>query len=235
LAGTATVLPEDDLLLDRVRQGDRAAAAALMQQHNRALWRIARSILGDDADAEEVVQETYLRGFRAIGTFRGDANLGTWLARIAVNEALRRLGRRRPAADAAGLDEADGSEQIAAATTANPEHIAARAEIRRMVERAIDALPPPFRAVFMMRVVEQMSIEETAAVLAIPAATVKTRLHRATRELRAALRADLAAVFADAFPFAGLRCEELTATVLARWTSPARPAPDGAPCNHNRR
>src|SRR5581483_7678098 len=169
-------------------------------RNNRALWRIARGILGDDAEAEDVLQETYLRGFGALGSFRGESSLTTWFARIVVNEALRRRQRRQPtvgiddiAEDALRPDEA---ARFPLMTPPDPEQAAARGEIRRIVERAIDRLPAEFRAVFMMRVIEQMSIEETAALLGIPEATVKTRLWRANLALRTALGADLADAFA---------------------------------------
>jgi RNA polymerase sigma-70 factor, ECF subfamily len=111
------------------------------------------------------------------------------------------------------------------APPAGPEHAAARAEIRRLVEQAVDTLPPPFRVVFMMRVVEQMSIEETATALAIPAATVKTRLHRANEQLRAALGSTFATVLEDSFPFGGARCDRLTSAVLARFERDGPTAP----------
>lgn len=216
--GTDSIRTEESLLLDRVRQGDRDAAAALMQRNNRALWRIARGILRDDAEAEEVVQETYLRGLSAIDRFRGDSSLATWLARIVVNEAMRRLERRRPSVPMEEWDETLGADPgaYALAAPSDPEQVAARAEIRRLVEHAIDRLPAPFRAVFIMRTIEQMTVEETAAALGIPPATVKTRLWRANLALRAALGGDLAQAFSDAFPFAGARCDRLVAAVLAK-------------------
>ncbi|MGH7111243.1 MAG: RNA polymerase sigma factor [Stellaceae bacterium] len=200
---------EEAVLVARLRRGEPDAARALMQRHNRALWRIARGILRNDADAEDVVQDAYLRAFTCIGDFRGEASLGSWLGRIVVNEALRRLGRRRPTGD---LAEVDGVRS----PVPSPEEAAARVELRRMVERAIDALPRPFRIVFMLRNVEQASVAETASALGIPEATVKTRLHRANRMLRVSLGAELAASIEDAFPFGGARCARLTARVLAR-------------------
>lgn len=213
---------EEGALIERIRQGDRDAAASLMQRHNRALWRVARGILGSDSEAEDVVQETYLRGLTAIQSFRGESSLRTWLARIVVNEAMRRLERRRSTVNVDDLAETLTADQAMhpAAVPMDPEQAAAGSEIRRMVERAIDRLPAPFRAVFMMRVVEQMSVQETAGALDIPAATVKTRLHRANSVLRSALGADLAAAFSDAFPFAGARCRNLVDTVLARLPAP---------------
>jgi len=210
---------DDAMLLDRLRRGDRDAAALLVQRHNRALWRIARGILRHDADAEDAVQDGYLRAFTRIHEFRGDAGLGTWLARIVINEALRRLGTRRAMVDVSELTEsaAPGDRwRSDLALSQDPERTAARQELRRTVEQAVDALPVPFRLVFIMRVVEQASIEETAAALAVPPATVKTRLHRANQALRQTLGVEPAAVFEDAFPFGGARCERLTRAVVSR-------------------
>jgi RNA polymerase sigma-70 factor (ECF subfamily) len=216
---------EDRTSLDELRRGAPGAARRLIQQYNRTLWRIARGILRDDAEAEEAVQEAYLRAFSRLGEFRGDSSLGTWLARITINEALRRLQTRRAAADLAELDEeveTDPADERMAPATPTPEQAAARAEIRRIVERAVDALPAPYRLAFVMRVLEQMSIEETAAALHIPAATVKSRLHRANQQLRETLGAEFSAALEGAFPFAGVRCEHLTQAVMARLL-PGRP------------
>lgn len=217
---------DDGALLERLRQGDSAAAALVMQRHNRALWRIARGILRDEAEAEEAVQDAYLRAFTTASEFRGESSLATWLARIVINEALRRLGRRRPNFGLSAIEEgmAARNPQLLAMLPPTPEQAAARAQIRRLVERAVDALPTPFRLVFLMRVVEQLSIEETAAALHIPEATVKTRLHRANLQLRHALGAEFAAILEGAFPFAGERCARLTAAVLHR-LDPAAPPP----------
>jgi RNA polymerase sigma-70 factor, ECF subfamily len=217
-----------DGLAEQLRRGDPRAAALVMQKYNQQLWRIARSILRDEADAEEVVQEAYLRAFASLDGFRAESSLSTWLARIVINEAMRRLNRRREMVDlsAIGAEMADGERGIVAAQP-SPEQAAAREEIRRVVERAIDALPASFRAVFVMRVIEQMSIEETAAALSIPEATVKTRLHRANQQLRQALGSEFASIFEGTFPFAGSRCERLTSAVLARLrvNQPVRAAP----------
>ena len=217
--GAAAVHSEDVALLDALRLGDGDAAALLMQRHNRTLWRIARGILKDDGDAEEAVQDTWLRAFAAAHAYRGEASLGTWLARIAINEALRRAEHRRPTEELdpiADLLPADHAGSATMAKPAGPEHAAARAEVGRMVEEEIDKLSTPFRVVFMMRVVEQMSTEETSIALAIPAATVKTRLHRANEQLRAALGSAFATILEGSFPFGGTRCARLTSAVLAR-------------------
>ncbi len=228
---TAQVHSDDAALLTALCRGDGDAAALVMRRHNRSLWRIARGILRDDGEAEEAVQDTWLRAFGAAETYRGEASLGTWLARIAINEAVRRAGRRKPTveldpiADSLPLDH-PGSATMA--RPAGPEHAAAHAEIRRVVERTIDTLPSPYRVVFIMRVVEQMSVEETATALGIPAATVKTRLHRANERLREALGGTFATALEDSFPFGGLRCARLTAAVLARLQrdGPAAPSRD---------
>ena len=208
--------PVDDALLPLLRQGDARAFEALMRRNNRRLFRLARSIVGSDAEAEDVVQEGYVRAFAGLDGFRGDARLDTWLARIVSNEALGRLRRRRPTVtydDPVNALEADLARNIAA-RTANPEQQAARGELRTIIEREVEALPPHFRAVFMMRVIEQMSIEDTAACLGIPPETVKTRLFRANRLLRRALRTELEYLFDDAFPFDGARCDRMVDQVL---------------------
>lgn len=217
--GVAEIHPDDATLLAELRGGNGVAAARVMQRHNRRLWRIARGILGDDGEAEEAVQDTWLRAFAGAHAYRGDASLGTWLARIVINEALRRADRRRPTVELdpiADLLPVDHPGSATMAPSAGPEHAAAHAEIRRMVEQQVDTLPPPFRVVFMMRVMEQMSIEETATALAIPTATVKTRLHRANEQLRTALGGTFAAILEDSFPFGGKHCARLTDAVLAR-------------------
>ena len=215
-------MTDDTALVERFRQGDRAAAQAIIQRHNRRLWRIARGIVRDDAAAEDAVQDAYVRALTSLDGFRGDASLATWLSRIVVNEALRRRGRDRQPIDLAEIAEiaetasADHPGSVMAPPSPSPEAAAAGQQIRRIVERAIDELPAPFRVVFMMRIVEQMSINETASILDIPVATAKTRLHRANQHIRATLGAELAAVFDGTFPFGGSHCERLTAAVLAR-------------------
>lgn len=197
------------------RDGDAAAFWELMGRHNQRLFRIARSILRDDHEAEDAVQDTYVRALSAIDQFRGQASVSTWLARIAINESLGRLRRRRPMLS---LDElGDESPPAHLAPALLPEAIVARAEIRALIEAAIDRLPPPLRMVFVLRAVEQMSIKETGAVLDIPPQTVKTRFYRATRLLRRALEIDLGTVLESVFPFAGRQCEELRRRVLARF------------------
>jgi RNA polymerase sigma-70 factor, ECF subfamily len=198
-----------------MRAGDPAAFAALMRSNNQRLYRLARGFLRNDLEAEEVVHDTYVRAFTHLDGFRGGSSLATWLARIVSNEALGRLRRRRPMVDiddiAETLTVGDGPFVVAEPT---PEQAIARREIRRAIEKAVDQLPPPFRSVFILRAIEQMSIEQTASCLGIPAETVKSRFHRANKLLRQVLTAQFGAIFDDAYLFLGSRCDRLVATVL---------------------
>ena len=208
-------------LVPLLQRGDRGAFATVIQRHNQRLYRVARSVVRDDSEAEDIVQETYVRAFAAIGTFRGEAGLATWLTRIALNEALDRARRLRPQVELAVVDAAENRMEgsmtsFRSPTGADPEQAAAQAEIRRLVESAVDELPAPFRSVFVMRDIEEMSIEETAAYLDLKPETVKTRLHRARRLLRDRLEDRLSAALSDSFPFRGPRCAGMTKAVLAR-------------------
>lgn len=225
---TATVAttPLDDLddgaLVERARNRDGAAVRLIMQRHNRRLYRAARSVLHDEAEAEDVVQEAYCRAFTHLDGFRGEAQLSTWLTRIALNDALGRLRRRRSLIDLKDIDAINdqGETRViylpSARQDSNPENAAARAEVRRLLERAVDQLPDPFRTVFVLRDIEEMSIEETASQLGLRPETVKTRLHRARRLLRQSLDRTLSSTLADVFPCAGLRCARITQAVLSR-------------------
>jgi RNA polymerase sigma-70 factor (ECF subfamily) len=199
--------------------GSGAAFREIMRRNNRRLFRAARGIVGSDWEAEEVVQDAYVKALRALGAFREEAALGTWLTRIAINEAQGRLRGRRETLPLTELDEKTMGEIIqfpGGGLNADPERHAAIGEIRVLLEGAIDALPPAFREVFVLRLVEGLSTEETAAALSIEPETVKTRLHRARVRLRQALQDQLAPSLNDAFPFDGERCQRLTRTVLHR-------------------
>jgi RNA polymerase sigma-70 factor (ECF subfamily) len=212
----------DTELIALARQRHPRALRFIVQRYNRRLFRVARSVLRDDGDAEDVVQETYLRAFGALDGFRGDSSLSTWLTRIALNEALGRLRKRRPTTDLIALDAPEERDRMQVIPfplmkpDADPEQTAARQQIRRVLERAIDDLPDPFRVVFVMRDVEEMSVEETAAQLGLRPATVKTRLHRARARLRDAVKAQLESTLTDTFPFDGARCARIADTVLQR-------------------
>ena len=205
-------LPEPDLVA-RARAGDRAAFRAIMQRCNQRLFRIARGVMRDEAEAEDVLQEAYARGFAAVAGFRGEAGIATWLTRIVLNEAHRRLRTRRPTIE---LDAVDQRVVPFPGRAEDPEADAARAQIRRILEQALDQLPEPFRLVFILREVEELSVEETALHLGLKPQTVKTRLHRARARLRELLDSRLGEVMVGAYPFLGVRCERITERVLAR-------------------
>jgi RNA polymerase sigma-70 factor (ECF subfamily) len=207
-------------LVRRALAREEAAVRAIIQANNRRLYRLARGILRNDSEAEDVVQETYLRAFTHLESFRGDSSLATWLARIAMNEALGRLRRQRPSVDvndlAPGVLEAQIIQFPLAAASEDPEKSMAQREIQHVVEHAIDELPEIFRIVFITRVIEGMNVEETAELLALKPETVKTRLHRARAMLRENVEKKIGPVVMEAFPFAGKRCERLTEAVLKK-------------------
>jgi RNA polymerase sigma-70 factor (ECF subfamily) len=213
-------IPDESELLTRARGRDAHAIRLLIQRHNQRLFRIARSIVASDSDAEDALQQAYCSAFTNIEAFRGDAQFGTWLARIVMNEALGRRRRHRPTMELAVMEERpDLVAQIIPfrnPAANDPETSMAQREIRAILERSIDELPEGFRMVLVARLIEGMSIEETAEAFGIVPETVKTRLHRARRLLRRALERHIGPVLGDAFPFAGQRCERLTATVLDR-------------------
>lgn len=212
----------DSALASRIAEGDADAFRLVMTRHNQVLFRAARSILRDEAEAEDAVQEAYLQAYRAMGSFRGDAKLSTWLVRIVVNEALARSRKTRRGAEVIVLDSNPDSESPAAEATMSdnpdnqPERQAARGETRRLIEAKIDALPDAFRTVFVLRAVQEMSVEEVAESLSIPEATVRTRFFRARGLLREALSREVDLATDEAFSFAGERCARITERVLAR-------------------
>ena len=212
--------PTDTELIASILAGDMRALETLMRLHNRTLYRTARAILRDDAEAEDAVQEGYLRAYRKLGTFRGESKLSTWLVRIVANEALMRR-RRNPR-------PAEAVEHEAASDTPGPQEDAERSEARRLLETHILALPDGYRAVFMLRAVEEFSVEETAAALAIPQATVRSRYFRARGLLRSWMAGDLDAAAADAFAFAGARCDRIVqrVVVIVRHLAGLSPLPD---------
>jgi RNA polymerase sigma-70 factor (ECF subfamily) len=212
---------DDDQVLERARQKDRDAIRLIIKQHNQRLYRIARAIVRNDSDAEDVLQEAYARAFAGLDSFRGEARLGTWLARIVINEALGSLRRRRPTIDIGAVSMSPTlSAQVIPFPDANrvpdPETTMVQSEIRMLLERAIDKLPSAFREVLIARLVEGMSVAETAELFRIPPQTVKTRLFRARALLRAEMERHIGPVLGDIFPFAGERCERLTQRVLTR-------------------
>jgi len=220
LSTTPVAEATDAELANRVAAGEPAAFEALMRRHNRALFRTARAILRDDSEAEDVLQEAYLQAYRGIGAFRGDAKLSTWLARIVANEALGRVRKRARRAEIVPLQPGASETEIEQVADQNmdetPERSAQRVEMRRLLEAQIDSLPEDYRVVFVMRAIEEMSVEETAEALEIPQATVRTRLFRARSLLREGLAAKIDLACEEAFTFAGERCDRIVARVMER-------------------
>ena len=210
----------DGELALRAAAGDERAFETIMRRHNRLLFRAARSILKSDADTEDALQDAYLHAWHALSGFRGEAKLSTWLVRIVINEALGRLRRRGAlvipldaAVDPQGRQPEAWMEDD---PHRQPERIAMRNEMRRLMEARIDLLPDAFRSVFMLRAVEELSVEEVAVALGLPEPTVRTRLFRARGLLREGLSRDVDLALGDAFAFAGERCDRIVAGVRLR-------------------
>ncbi len=214
----AAAVRDDVELVERILQRDPRAFETLMRRHNTRLFRVARAILRDDAAAEDAVQDGYLDAYRHLAEFRADAQLGTWLVRIVANHALMRLRKQKrdrvvvPFSGSQERDEMDIPDNQAEP----PQSATLRGEVRRILERRIDELPVAFRTVFVMREVEEMSVEETAESLGIPPATVRSRLFRARALLREALARDIDVAAGDVFSFAGARCDRIVDAVLSR-------------------
>jgi RNA polymerase sigma-70 factor (ECF subfamily) len=210
---------DDTGLMRDAQRGDSVAFTAIMRRYNRRLYRTARAILKDDTLAEDALQDAYIAAFRHLHDFRGDASLGTWLTRIVVNQSLQMLRSSRRERVVIPFGESDTEHEamnVADAPGATPEKALLRSEMRRLIERNIDALPQVYRTVFMLREVEELSVDETAAALDVPAATVRSRLFRAKARLREALAQEMDGATQDAFGFDGARCDRIVRAVLER-------------------
>jgi RNA polymerase sigma-70 factor (ECF subfamily) len=200
------------------------AVRTIMRLCNRRLYRIARSVVREEHEAEDVVQAAYGRAFTSLSEFRAESNICTWLARIVLYEALGRL-RRRDAVGHTSMQDQQAAKSLSFADgQPDPERIVAQREIQRLLESAIDHLPQKYRMVLITRTIEGMSVEETAMLLGIRPETVKTRLHRARALLRTRLEKNIGPLLTDAFPFDGERCLRLTARALKRLKRPVRRA-----------
>ncbi|WP_287340203.1 RNA polymerase sigma factor [Mesorhizobium sp.] len=214
----ATVMPAasgEMQLVGRALAREVGAFRTIIKMHNQRLYRIARSVVRNDSEAEDIVQEAYVRAFAQLGDFRGESSLATWLSRIVINEALGRLRKRRRTVTMPQSLQAE-IIKFPLNPSDDPERTMAQRQILELVERATDRLPDVYRTVFVARVIEGLSIDETAALLDVRPETVKTRLHRARALVRKALDDQIGPVLLDAFPFAGRRCERLTAAVMQR-------------------
>lgn len=203
----------DGEVVDRVINGDLPLFELLMRRYNRRLFRYARCILNDDMLAQDAVQEAYINAFRHLHQFRGPGGFASWLMRITSRSASR-IGRRE--AGVRLLNAAVDPDDLTARYSEQPEPLAANAEIIGRIEKAIDHLPEGFRTVFMLRELEGMSIDETASILEIKPATVKTRLHRAKSLLRTRFGARLEELRPMLFDFAGVRCDRIVQQVFIK-------------------
>jgi RNA polymerase sigma-70 factor (ECF subfamily) len=215
-----TGTPEAELVNQALARNE-AAVREIVRRYNQRLFRAARSIVRNDADAEDVVQAGYVQAFTHLQNFRGDSALSTWLTRIVLNEALGRVRRRRPTTGLEAIEaaQANGGAQIIQFPLLqdhpDPETAMARLEVRELLEKAIDSLPEAFRAVFVLRDVEGLSAQETAEQLEIKPETVNTRLFRARRQLRERLAEQLMPTLGGLFPFDGERCVHMADRVVA--------------------
>jgi RNA polymerase sigma-70 factor, ECF subfamily len=219
----------DSELARRIVGRDTSAFEVLMRRHNRLLYRTARGILRDDHEAEDCVQEAYLQAYRAMGSFREEAKLSTWLVRIVINQALEKLRRRKREEGTVALDNVVDLEQHLDTMMSEPERpdaAASRHELRKLLESKIDLLPDSFRTVFILRALEELSVEETALCLGVPEATVRSRFFRARSQLREAIARDVDLAAEEAFSFDGARCDRIVAAVLERIERCEPQAPD---------
>ena len=219
--GSDYATPSDGELASRIAARDVAAVRLVTGRNNQRLFRTAWSILKDRSEAEEAVQDGYLKAFDAITTFAGRSSLSTWLTRIVVNEALSRRSRAQRRSRLLNQESVIVLEEyreklMAGSVTQSPEKVLMRRQIAKLLETAIARLPDTFRPVFVLREIEGLSIEDTAEALQIPEETVKTRLHRARRRLQKELDPELCGALSETFPFAGADCEAMTERVLTK-------------------
>jgi RNA polymerase sigma factor (sigma-70 family) len=210
---------DERALVLRVVAGDRTAFELVMRRHNRRLFRLARATLRNDAEAEDALQEAYLTAYRSMVQFRGDAALGTWLSRLVLNECLGRIRRQTRRDNVIPLQRSQDDTELDTVVTTDansPEQALMRSELRTLLESKLDALPEAFRIVFVLRCVEEMSVEETARCLSIPEATVRSRHFRARSLLRDSVSQEIDMAQRDVYEFGGAHCDRVVARVLAR-------------------
>jgi RNA polymerase sigma-70 factor (ECF subfamily) len=207
----------DGEVVERVRAGETGLYELLMRRYNQRLFRLVRSVTGNDAEAEDVVQDAWVRAYSNLDQFEARSSFGTWVGRIAYHEAL---ARARKAKRWTALDETEGvvmTDAYRQASSENtPEALAMRGEAVQMMQDAVDNLPESYRTVFVLREVEQMSTAETAEYLGLSEEAVKTRLHRSRALLRSALEEKLGAALSGAYAFLGARCDRMVAAVMTR-------------------
>lgn len=205
----------DEALVERARSRDSAAFELLMRRHNQRVYRVVRSVLRDHDEIEDVIQQAYVQAFLHLDQFGGTARWSTWVCRIAINEALARVRRKGRFVSIDAISE-ESMADLPRSSTGDPEGVAARREFGRLVEHAIDGLPDIYRSVVIMREIEGMTTEETAAVLDVELEVVRTRLHRARAALREAIEDRLGEEMTGTYTFGNERCDRVVAAVLAR-------------------
>jgi RNA polymerase sigma-70 factor, ECF subfamily len=208
----------DDVLVARAAGGDEHAFEQIMRANNRLLYRTARSILRDDEEAEDVLQEAYVKAYFKLASFKGQSKLSTWLVRVVINEALERKRKLAHApqlvANGDSVDSENFSEE--ASSHPGPEALAMREQLSRLIQKHVERLPAVFRTVFVLRALEELTVEETASCLQIPEATVRTRYLRARGLLREHAARDIEAVLDSTFAFGGVHCDRTVLCVLTR-------------------
>lgn len=205
LTEAASALSDEDIVA-RVLSGDVPLFELLVRRHNQRLYRATKAILRDEAEAEDAMQEAYVHAFVKLNQFAGEAKFSTWLTKIAVYEALGRLRRRRRQEEIPNTMKSQD----------NPERLVQDLEVRAAIEDAVERLSPIYRAVFVLREVEELSASETAECLAITEEAVKTRLHRARMLLRRRLQRTIGGALRRTFTYGGQRCDAMTTAVMAR-------------------
>ena len=219
LTPKALEMPSDEEIIARVLAGDTPLYEVLMRRYNTRLYRAARAILGNDRDVEDVMQNAYVSAFQHLAQFEGRAKFSTWLTRIAVHEALSRKNQAERTEEWDAMSETRRDAVSASRVASDPESNAATSEVNRLVERSIENLPEAYRAVVMLRDVEELNTSETAACLSISEDNVKVRLHRGHAMLRKEIYAKVGASTREAFPFRAVRCDRVVAGVFARLAS----------------
>ncbi len=219
IADSAVTNKDERAMASSIAAGDRQAFECLMRRYNRRLYRLARATLRDRTEAEDALQDAYLNAYRSIGQFRGDASLATWLSRLVLNECLarmRRSTRRQNVISIVCPNTPVESPPMFANESDSPEKALGRAQMRDLLERKVDELPENFRIVFVLRSVEELTVDETAGSLGIPEETVRSRHFRAKSMLRESLAKELNLAERDLFEFGGPHCNQVVANVLAR-------------------
>ncbi|HUO74215.1 MAG TPA: RNA polymerase sigma factor [Solirubrobacteraceae bacterium] len=217
--------PDETALVRLVAAGDERAFELLMRRFNRRLYRVARAVLHDNADAEDALQEAYLAAYRQMKLFRGDSALATWLTRLVLNECLGRRRRSQRRQNVVPIVPTDGEmTRTPARDCERPDFLLDRAQLRAILQHRLDELPESYRTVFVLRSVEELSVEETALSLSIPEATVRSRHFRAKSLLRDALTLELDLAEHELYEFGGTSCDRVTARVLQRLALERHPA-----------